>query len=1367
MTVTVDASFRVDAVYTVAVTVQFGAAEYTVTEDDGEVEVTVTISASPSEEVYLRFRTRDGTAESPQDFLSVFSSLVSFPRDTTTLTQKVPVTVMDNLTVEAVEAFTVALEATSSGLPTYVRLTRSEATVTILDNDEATVAFTQNRLSFSEDQTGVQIEVGVETDPQSSFCPATFPFDVHFSYTDPDGALSLESTIPSLVRFETCQSVRTFDIDSGDLAGIGVVTGTTEVVFTLDRATLYPDGTELSEVTVGEPSTLTVAIQDTDEATVRWEHVYAFAREREQYDRLCVIIEDRPSTRIGRPFTVHFSYTDPAGALSAPSTMPSSVTFSAGESKTCVNEFGLGDVPSPSASVMFTLDRVTSAGSDVASQMTIDERWSTVTVEVFDQDDPSVPTNRAPTVTPVSPTEKSLSLYTSETQSFTVKATDADNNLSKWTWVADWHGFAVPGLDPGHIEAEESFGLTGSATNTFSFTFPRDGTWTVTATFTDSEGESGSAEWAVEVTDGPDLAIDQLELMSLIPAAEVGKLIPPPTLGESFEVRIYVQNQNGRSSGKYQVAFYFKEPSWEIGKFFVVEPAFDPDADIPLSPSLAEQSLDFTRQGRSAIHHVDVPHDIEPGPYWLCARVEARESTPDPRENNNAVCILTYVVSHPKVAEWVHPVNPLPGDHGRVWIGGLYQYLDPAKVAEAMTDRLVYRRPGLYRRVALELARQEALETDGYLHVIDVRDRLEDIGSDAPATLNAILTLYELARNTNAAHSGLSAGIADPLLKAAGPILSGINLTTTWANTYLAMIANRAVNLDRALATLNVLGSLPIDEDYDLPESEWHLGLALAQQDLEDMVSEDAWRRFSVAAREASDELVVSGVGFVVSTVAATGLHVGGIALGAAAKVVAPHLLIVPVLMEAEDHFDSVLLSSMAAQVYTELYREDAIGDRLEALTYAKYAAYDNFYESQASWLTGAVAFAHGSLGTLNAIKAHAATQRDAALEEAKANIQLAAIEFNPLHYSLKVGEEVRLEPEFKSGSGKNMIGYGVEWSATSYSHGDVGVVAIDDTGVVTALRSGEATVYAKIGDVWGRATVTVTAEYECTDGAVADTTNLGLVADCEALLAATRVLETMPTLNWSANTLVTEWDGVTLGGTPERVTGLDLEGMELGGTISPALAVPTELERLDLRNNLLTGPIPAGLAGLINLQELHLSQNQLTGCIPTAFALRDVPTNDLADLGLPYCDLLLSGLAIDLGTLDPPFDPDRTDYTAVADESRITVVPANDHNAIFKFLDGDYESLADADEASMGHQVDLTVGVTAVRVKVVSQQHQAADHTYTVMVAYGDLLPRYDADASQSIDKPEAIAAIRDYFNNTISKREAIEVIRLYFASS
>ena len=56
-------------------------------------------------------------------------------------------------------------------------------------------------------------------------------------------------------------------------------------------------------------------------------------------------------------------------------------------------------------------------------------------------------------------------------------------------------------------------------------------------------------------------------------------------------------------------------------------------------------------------------------------------------------------------------------------------------------------------------------------------------------------------------------------------------------------------------------------------------------------------------------------------------------------------------------------------------------------------------------------------------------------------------------------------------------------------------------------------------------------------DGAVPDAANNpGLVSDCAALLAARDTLAGTATLNWAANTPITQWDGVIIGGnTPAR----------------------------------------------------------------------------------------------------------------------------------------------------------------------------------------------------------------------------------------
>ena len=129
---------------------------------------------------------------------------------------------------------------------------------------------------------------------------------------------------------------------------------------------------------------------------------------------------------------------------------------------------------------------------------------------------------------------------------------------------------------------------------------------------------------------------------------------------------------------------------------------------------------------------------------------------------------------------------------------------------------------------------------------------------------------------------------------------------------------------------------------------------------------------------------------------------------------------------------------------------------------------------------------------------------------------------------------------------------------------------------------------------------------------------NSGLMRDCMTLLAAKDTLRGTATLNWSVDTAIGSWDGITAGGTPSHVTKVVLPSESLTGTIPTGLGTLSALTHLDLSSNSLTGEIPRELGGLSNLEELRLSGNSFTGCIPSG--LKDVPTNDLSSLNLLYC---------------------------------------------------------------------------------------------------------------------------------------------------
>ena len=195
---------------------------------------------------------------------------------------------------------------------------------------------------------------------------------------------------------------------------------------------------------------------------------------------------------------------------------------------------------------------------------------------------------------------------------------------------------------------------------------------------------------------------------------------------------------------------------------------------------------------------------------------------------------------------------------------------------------------------------------------------------------------------------------------------------------------------------------------------------------------------------------------------------------------------------------------------------------------------------------------------------------------------------------------------------------------------------------------------------------------------------NAGLVQDCETLAGLRDALFGLRVVNWTADTAIRDWAGVSVDGTPPRVTGLssatihkayavfdtfpqifrswttippalgrltelktlDMSGTTLRGTIPPELGRLSKLEYLDLSHNAqsgLWGELPKELGNLTKLQVLNLADNQFEGPIPLELgqlhnlttlylsenqltgcippALQKVSTNDLRKLRLPDCE--------------------------------------------------------------------------------------------------------------------------------------------------
>ena len=132
---TTTATATITAAGSATVSISGGGA---VTEGD-EATFTVTLSASPGADLVVDYATTAGTAGA-NDFTATNDTL-TFPADTTTLTQTFTVQTTDDAQVEGDETFTATLSANSSSpLPTGFTLGTATATATIAAAGSATVS---------------------------------------------------------------------------------------------------------------------------------------------------------------------------------------------------------------------------------------------------------------------------------------------------------------------------------------------------------------------------------------------------------------------------------------------------------------------------------------------------------------------------------------------------------------------------------------------------------------------------------------------------------------------------------------------------------------------------------------------------------------------------------------------------------------------------------------------------------------------------------------------------------------------------------------------------------------------------------------------------------------------------------------------------------------------------------------------------------------------------------------------------------------------------------------------------------------------------------------------------------------------------
>ncbi|KAK9691136.1 hypothetical protein RND81_09G178100 [Saponaria officinalis] len=88
-------------------------------------------------------------------------------------------------------------------------------------------------------------------------------------------------------------------------------------------------------------------------------------------------------------------------------------------------------------------------------------------------------------------------------------------------------------------------------------------------------------------------------------------------------------------------------------------------------------------------------------------------------------------------------------------------------------------------------------------------------------------------------------------------------------------------------------------------------------------------------------------------------------------------------------------------------------------------------------------------------------------------------------------------------------------------------------------------------------------------------------------------------TKGWNDTISTCRWNGVACDQTLQRVVALNLQGLNLQGTVSPYIGNLSFLRDLQLQNNSFSGEIPSEISHLHRLQSLLLNDNSFEGKIP------------------------------------------------------------------------------------------------------------------------------------------------------------------------
>ncbi|MCY3905174.1 MAG: hypothetical protein OXF76_18585 [Caldilineaceae bacterium] len=287
-------------------TLAFSRAAWSVNEADGALDVTVNIAPALPAASTVNITTRYNGAASAAD-LTVPATL-TLPKGATSA--KLPITISGDALVEGAETVEIALSAVA-GAPYQLVISAATTTITIIDDDTPTLAFSQSTWSVTEADTDGTLNVSVNINPAMETASAV---NITTRY---DTATAADVSVPTTLSLPKGATSATIPIT---IRGDALVEGAESFDIELSAVADAP-------YALGPPVTATITVNDDDRATLAFDQAAWSVNEAD--GALDIIVNIAPAMETASAVTITTRY-DTASAADV--TVPTTLTLPKGAS---------------------------------------------------------------------------------------------------------------------------------------------------------------------------------------------------------------------------------------------------------------------------------------------------------------------------------------------------------------------------------------------------------------------------------------------------------------------------------------------------------------------------------------------------------------------------------------------------------------------------------------------------------------------------------------------------------------------------------------------------------------------------------------------------------------------------------------------------------------------------------------------------------------------------------------------------------------------------------------------------------------------------------------------------------------------------